>query len=62
MELTPEFFNLVFRFGFNLSIAFIDPGGGFPSCADGDRHRAAHRRHGVGGFKTLRYPHRRPIR
>ena len=23
MELTPEFFNLVFRFGFNLSIAFI---------------------------------------
>ena len=23
MELTPEFFNLVFRFGFNLSVAFI---------------------------------------
>ena len=23
MELTPEFFNLIFRFGFNLSIAFI---------------------------------------
>ena len=23
MELTPEFFNLIFRFGFNLSVAFI---------------------------------------